>query len=881
MHTSQTAGILKLTPYTKDSRFVVIRWFTVFVADPFPEVDTLRLSLYNNHRRDEALVVNELLPLADISMTGRGRCRSHARKLIVGIREAQIGKVGVDALLNEFALSTEEGVVLMCLAEALLRVPDKLTVDRLIHDAFSSTDWASHLGNSDSLFVNASTWGLLLTGKLVNFFETRDNLLQHTAQQQTVQQKELTSLLKKTVTRLGEPVIRSAVRYALQIMGTQFVIGKTIHEAIERAQIEEVRGYRYSYDMLGEGARTMADADHYFQHYMDAIKAIGQAANHHGPVQSPGISVKLSAIHPRYEFSQRERVMAELVPRLTMLALAAKAFDIGFTVDAEEAERLDLSLDVIEAVFSDRNLSGWEGFGLAIQAYQKRALSVVEWVGEIAKKVGRKMVVRLVKGAYWDSEIKWSQEQGHSDYPVFTRKLATDVCYLACAKKLLAYRDILYPQFATHNAYTVATILEMDSADTARRHQGYEFQRLHGMGEALYDQLLANEGVPCRIYAPVGKHADLLAYLVRRLLENGANSSFVNSIVDESIPVDLLLEDPVEVLRGLSVKRNPVIPLPVDLYTLTRFEKGQRRNSLGADLADINTQLKLRDGLAGWWAAQLNWLSTGGLLSGHCGNQAVVNPADQHEIVGYLHYADSDTIEHKLAAAFTAVTGWSQTHVSERSALLRKLASDLEVHRDILIALCCKEAGKTIADAVVEIREAVDFCRYYADRAEELMAEGAFKPRGVIVCISPWNFPLAIFLGQIAAAIVTGNTVIAKPAEQTSLVATKVLQIMGECGFPEGVVALLISPGKPVGEQLLSDRRIQGVMFTGSTDTGHWLAKALVDHPETDIPLIAETGGQNAMIGRQTAVCTSLCRYPDPRVRLMNCGWIRAVYLAC
>jgi RHH-type proline utilization regulon transcriptional repressor/proline dehydrogenase/delta 1-pyrroline-5-carboxylate dehydrogenase len=559
--------------------------------------------------------------------------------------------------------------------------------------------------------------------------------------------------------------------------------------------------------------------------------------------------VKLSALHPRYEFSHRERVMGELVPRLKTLALAARQQDIGFTVDAEEADRLDLSLDVIEAVFADPDLSDWDGFGLAIQAYLKTGIHVVDWTVELARKVGRKMMVRLVKGAYWDSEIKWSQQEGLPDYPVFTRKAASDLCYQACVKKLLANRDVIYSQFATHNAYTAAIILELDNGQEGERRQGYEFQRLHGMGEALFEQVLNEDKVPCRIYAPVGEHADLLAYLVRRLLENGSNSSFVNNVVDERVPVESLLEDPLEIVAGWVTKRNSAIPLPGDIYKFAKSESGQRRNSAGADLTDVNVLSALRSGMTDWWTAQQSARQG----SDH-GTQPVLNPANHREIVGYIDYSCSADIEQKLSLVHSSFDTWSKLPVAERAALLRKLADALEANSAKLIAMCVKEAGKTVVDGLAEVREAVDFCRYYADRAEAFMVSAAVKPRGVILCVSPWNFPVAIFLGQVSAALVMGNTVLAKPAEQTSLVAGEVLRLMTGCGFPEGVVELVTGPGKPVGEQLVPDSRIQGVMFTGSTETGHWLAQALAKRDDTGIPLIAETGGQNAMIVDSTAL---------------------------
>ncbi len=798
--------------------------------DSLETEDPVRQAMNAFYRKDEAEVLAHLLPIADISQAARSRAWERARTLVVNIRKAQLGKGGVDALLQEFALSTEEGIVLMCLAEALLRVPDRLTVDRLIRDKLADGDWSSHLGNSESLFVNASAWGLLLTGKVVNYND-EDNPRQF-------------GLLKKTMGRLGEPVIRASVRYAMQIMGTQFVMGTTIHKALERARGPETRGYRYSYDMLGEAACTAADAQRYFDSYLSAIEAIGAAGAGRGPEVSPGISVKLSAIHPRYEFAQRERVMAELVPRLKTLALAAKRHDIGFTVDAEEADRLMLSLDIIEAVFTDPDLGDWQGFGIAVQAYQKRSLFVIEWLRDLSLRVGRRMMVRLVKGAYWDTEIKLAQVEGLDGYPVFSRKASTDVSYQACAARLLAYRDSLYPQFATHNAYTVATILELDSERT-----GYEFQRLHGMGETLYDQVVADEKVPCRVYAPVGVHADLLAYLVRRLLENGANSSFVNNIVDENIPVEALLEDPVETVRSWRQPANPNIPLPADLYGT------ERANAAGMDLSDPSTLIPARERMRRW----VHTLPLAPLTGANL--REVRNPANHAELVGTIALADSGTIEAAAATAQAAFADWAATPVTERANLLRALASALEADRDELIALCCKEAGKTIPDGVAEVREAVDFLRYYAARAEDAgFAAQGLSARGVVLCISPWNFPLAIFLGQVSAALAAGNTVVAKPAEQTSLVALRTLQLMQDCGFPAGVVALLVAEGKAVGEQLIPDPRVKAVMFTGSTATGAWISRKLAARADAPVPLVAETGGQNCMVVDSTALPEQVVR---------------------
>jgi len=785
----------------------------------------IRQTIRNHYRCNENDILNYLLPLAQIGVDGKSRAWEHARQMVVNIRKEQVGKGGVDALLNEFALSTEEGVVLMCLAEALLRVPDKVTADNLIRDKLANGDWSSHLGNSDSIFVNASSWGLLMTGKLVNY---------------TDKQKKLQfNMLKRTVGRLGEPVIRKAVRYAMKIMGTQFVMGRNIEEAIKRAVEQESKGYTYSYDMLGEGARTMSDANRYFDAYVGAIDAIGTAASNRGPQDSPGISIKLSAIHPRYEFSHRERVINELVPRLKTLAMQAKSYDIGFTVDAEEADRLDISMDVIEAVFLDKDLDGWNGFGIAVQAYQKRAIFVIDWIRDLTKRAERQMMVRLVKGAYWDSEVKLSQVECLPDYPVFTRKPSTDVSYQACAIKLLEYRDTIYSQFATHNAYTVATILEIAGKST----YGFEFQRLHGMGESLYDQVVQGHGVACRVYAPVGAHEDLLAYLVRRLLENGANSSFVNNIVDEDIPVESLLSDPVETVLGWQDKYNPQIPMPINLYG------SERDNSQGIDLTDVDLVTSMKVNVDGWF--EKNRITDAQIPAG-C--DPVLNPANHDEIIGHIRHVNDSQMAEIVTNAATAFESWSVTDVATRALVLTKTADLLEQHRDELIALCIKEAGKIPVDGVAEVREAVDFCRYYAVRAQELLSDQRLASRGVVLCISPWNFPLAIFLGQVSAAIVTGNTVVAKPAEQTSLIALRAIELMIEAGLPEYVVQPVIARGSEVGKVIVPDTRISAVMFTGSTETGTRIAQDLAARDGDPVPLIAETGGQNCMIVDSTAL---------------------------
>ncbi|WJG09036.1 bifunctional proline dehydrogenase/L-glutamate gamma-semialdehyde dehydrogenase PutA [Aliiglaciecola sp. LCG003] len=784
----------------------------------------IRQKIRDFYRIDENLAVDHILPDAEVSVSARSRAWERARKMVLRIRREQEGHGGVDALLNEYSLSSAEGVVLMCLAEALLRIPDKKTQDALIRDKLSKGSWSSHLGTSDSMFVNASSWGLLLTGNMVTYTDHR--------------KRDSIGLLKKTLGKMGEPVIRKAMNIAMKVMGKQFVMGENIDDALDRAAEKEQQGYVYSYDMLGEGARTREDAQGYYDAYVTAIHAIGKAAKGRGPKRSPGISVKLSAIHPRYEFTNREEVLREIPAMLKSLCLLAKQYDIGLTVDAEEADRLDISLDIIEIVFSDPELQSWTGFGLAVQAYQKRALYVIDWLRDLTIKTDRTMMVRLVKGAYWDTEIKNAQKEGLEHFPVFTRKSSTDVSYHACANRLLAYRDTIYPQFATHNAYSASVILELAGEDK----EGFEFQCLHGMGDSLYDQIVTEEKVQCRVYAPVGEHEDLLAYLVRRLLENGANSSFVNAIVDDTKPVEDLLEDPVEKTQRLKFKYNDQIQKPIDLY-------GQERNnSKGLDLTDINKIAPLKLALDRWQEENCSLAADTAQL------HAVRNPANHDEVVGYLKFDQPDEIKHKLDVADQTFLSWSNTPVTERADILRRTADILERHTDELIALCIKEAGKIAKDAVDEIREAVDFCRYYAARAEELSEDTRLSPRGVVLCISPWNFPLAIFLGQVAAALVTGNTVLAKPAEQTSLIALRATELMENVGLPKGVVQSVINVGSVVGETLLPDPRIKAVIFTGSTATGNLISRELAKRGNEQVPLIAETGGQNCMIVDSTAL---------------------------
>ena len=816
----------------------------MILSNSLPAADPTRAALAAAYRMDETARVEELLAELDLPADQLDRIAEAARRLVAEVRQRRVGTGGIDAFLNEYELSSREGVVLMCLAEALLRIPDADTADRLIRDKLGNAQWDRHLGHSDSLFVNASTWALMLTGRIVRFGD--------------VGASDFSTLLKRMIARSGEPVIRQAVTQAMRILGRQFVMGRTMAEALERAQPMEARGYRYSYDMLGEAARTMADADRYMRAYEQAIEAIGRASAGRGPIEGPGISVKLSAIHPRYEFAQRARVMTELVPRLKALALAARRHDIGFTVDAEEADRLDLSLDVVAAIHGDPALADWRGFGLAVQAYQKRATHAIDWLAALARRCGRPLMVRLVKGAYWDTEIKRSQERGMDGYPVFTRKATTDVSYLAAARRLLAAPDAFFSQFATHNAHTVAAILEF--AGTSR---AFEFQRLHGMGEALYEQIVGADKLdrPCRIYAPVGSHEDLLAYLVRRLLENGANTSFVNRIVDEKLPIADIVADPIGRMRRLPAKPHPRIPLPADLYGAAR------RNSRGLDLSDP-TRLdpiaaEMKDALRrSWQAAPL----VGGVRQP--GKSVVVkDPSDRRRIVGEAQWADGRQVGLALARAVRAGPAWDATPAEQRAAVLERAADLFESHRAELMALAVREAGKTIPDAVSELREAVDFCRYYAERARADFAQPLVLPgptgernelslraRGVFACISPWNFPLAIFTGQVAAALAAGNAVIAKPAEQTPLIAMLAVELMHRAGVPADALHLLPGDGPSVGAALVADPRVSGVAFTGSTDTARAIARALAARNGPIVPLIAETGGQNAMIVDSSAL---------------------------
>jgi RHH-type proline utilization regulon transcriptional repressor/proline dehydrogenase/delta 1-pyrroline-5-carboxylate dehydrogenase len=792
---------------------------------------------------DETEAVARILAAAEIPVDMRHHIGERARGLVAAVRRDRLGKGGIDAFLHEYALSSPEGVALLCLAEALLRIPDAETVDRLIRDKIGSADWESHLRRSESMFINASTWALMLTGRLL-----RSASPAH----------DLRTVLRRFVARSSEPVLRQAVTAAMHIIGRQFVMGRTIEEALERARGAEQHGYRHSYDMLGEAAHTAADAARYAAAYDDAIAAIGRSSGGRIIAEAPGISIKLSALHPRYEMAQRERVLSELSSILLDLARHARGAGIGLTIDAEEADRLDLSLDLFEALALSPDLADWDGLGLAVQAYQKRALPVIEWLADLAQRSGRRLMVRLVKGAYWDSEIKRTQELGLDGYPVYTRKVATDASYLACARRLLAFGPIFYPQFATHNAHAVAALLEL-----AGERRDYEFQRLHGMGETLYEQIIGAERLdrPCRVYAPVGSHEDLLPYLVRRLLENGANTSFVNRLVDEAQPIDAIIADPIAQLAGLPVKPHPRIPLPRDLYGPAR------ENSRGLDLNHAPAQEALRDGLAA--ALRQPW-SAAPIIDGTerpGAAEPVFDPSDRRGQVGTVIAAGPREIDRALGRAVFSAPSWDRTPAAERAAALER-AADLYQNRMVeLMALIIREGGRTIPAALAEIREAVDYLRYYALRARVDFAapeplpgptgernEIALHGRGVFACISPWNFPLAIFTGQIAAALAAGNAVVAKPAEQTPLVAAAGIRLLHQAGIPGDVLHLLPGTGEIVGAALVGDPRVAGIAFTGSTETARRINLDLARRAGPIVPLIAETGGQNAMIVDSSAL---------------------------
>lgn len=794
----------------------------------------------NAKYRDETEAVTALLAARPLSEPQRGAIKRQAEDLVRAARKSAKRQGVVESFLQEFSLGTREGLALMCLAEALLRTPDADTRDRLIAEKIGGADWASHLGQSDSLFVNASTWGLMLTGKLVDVDEEA--------------RRDPPGFLKRLVERIGEPVVRKAVAQAIGIMGEQFVLGRTIEAALKRAAKE---GQVCSFDMLGEGARTAADAARYEQAYAAALEAVGKHSKGAGPEAGHGVSVKLSALSPRYEATHEDRVWAELYPRVKRLAQIAADYDINFTIDAEEADRLTISLKLLERLAGEADLGGWQGLGLAVQAYQKRTTLTVARVAEIARQTGRRLMVRLVKGAYWDSEIKRAQVNGRPDYPVFTTKAATDLSYLVCAKALIAASPHIYAQFATHNAHTLAAVHAM-AKDAGVK---IEFQRLHGMGEALYraaDELRA--GAIVRTYAPVGGHEDLLPYLVRRLLENGANTSFVHALLDERVPAEEVVVDPITAVERAGVGPHPKIPRPADIYG------AERKNSSGFDLSIPEEAARLHHA-----ARALQPLKSGPLIAGAAkpGAEAqdVFSPSESGVSVGRVAEASPAEIDAAFAAARAAQPAWDALGGFRRAEVLRAMGEALEANAERLIAICAREAGKTLADGVAEVREAVDFCRYYAHLAQTKFAgpETLKGPvgetnslelhgRGVFVCISPWNFPLAIFTGQIAAALAAGNAVVAKPAEQTPLIAAEAVSLFHEAGLPAALLALTPGRGETVGAMLTAHPDCDGVAFTGGTDTARRINQTLAARQGPIVPFIAETGGLNGMFVDTTAL---------------------------
>ena len=814
-------------------------------------LNELRGLIRDNTHADEAARVEALLAESKLTDAQREHIVTVGRKLVKGCRGDSDKAGTLDVFMQEFSLSSKEGVALMCLAESLLRVPDAETADDLIAEKILSGDWGEHAGQSESLFVNASTWGLMLTGRVVSL---ESEITENTD-----------SWLKKLVNRVSEPVVRTAVRQAMKIMGQQYVLGRDIDEAIKRGRKENVEGTRFSFDMLGEGARTMKDADRYFEAYLQAIREIGAQENssperQDNVIEANGISVKFSALHPRYQYVQEARVLNEMLPRIRELALEAKKFGLGFSVDAEEADRLDISLDIFESLARDPELMGWDGLGFVLQAYGKRAPFVAEWLAELARDAGRKLMVRLVKGAYWDTEIKLAQEEGYKDFPVYTRKANTDLSYQVCAARLLEAQDVIYPQFATHNAHTAALVLELAEG------KSFEFQRLHGMGDLLHLQLAKGDGgspapvppAPVRVYAPVGAHKDLLPYLVRRLLENGANSSFVNRFMDKKCPVDEVITDVQADVERSGRRRHSAIPLPVDIF---RAVGEDRADTHGVDLANADAASELLNVVNSMSGE--TW-TTGPIIGGELNTadgQPVVRPTDNTVVVGSCRKASADEVSKALELAHNAQPAWDALGGAARADILDKAADIMEARMAQLIGVIAYEAGRTLNDGVSEVREAVDFLRYYALQARKRfndaekvtgplgeIAEHSLHGRGVFFCVSPWNFPLAIFVGQIAAALASGNSVIAKPADPTPIIASEGIKILHQAGVPGDVLNFVPGRGSVLGPILNTDSRVKGVAFTGSTEVAMGIQKTLVERGGEVPVFIAETGGQNSMI---------------------------------
>ncbi|MCH2548019.1 MAG: bifunctional proline dehydrogenase/L-glutamate gamma-semialdehyde dehydrogenase PutA [Alphaproteobacteria bacterium] len=781
---------------------------------------------------DETAMVNTLLKAVQPFERKQVAIQARAQDLVLTMRKAGSGS-GVEAFLYEYGLNNKEGVAVMCLAEALLRIPDNQTADKLIADKFRGADWDKHLGHSESLFVNASSWGLMLTGKVVNLGRVQD---------------EPSSVLKGLINKCGEPVIREALKRAMHIIGTQFVMGEDIKDAKSNGAKQEKRGYSMSYDILGEGARNQQQADAYYSDYLNAIEILGKDAKPEPDIhQTRGISIKLSGLHPRYNLLKEQRLMDELLPRVKELVRKARDNHLTISVDAEEANRLDINLKIYTAIFNDSEFDGYEGLGYVLQAYQKRAFYVLDYLAALSRNKGKKMPLRLVKGAYWDTEIKYAQMMGLEGYPVFTRKEHTDVSYLACVNKIFDLYEAFSPQFATHNAHTVASIIEI--ADGRK----FEFQRLHGMGEKLYSQLVKT--LPVRIYAPVGKHVDLLAYLIRRLLENGANTSFVNMLMNKTKAVEEIIEDPIALTQKHHAAPSAKIPLPARLYGR------DRQNSYGFELGYLAQKETLEAVIQQYATTQWNAapIVTADFKDGSRHN--IMSPAQLSQKVGEVVHGDAALVSKAMESAQEAFVPWSETSIERRAQILEAIADALEANRDEFYALCQREAGKNLPDAIAEVREAVDFCRYYAARASELMGNVKLfagptgerntmklSGRGVFVCISPWNFPLAIFTGQIVAALVTGNCAVAKPADQTPLIAAFATRLMHKAGIPKAVLQLIPGTGLEVGEAMVKHKLTAGVVFTGSTATARNININLAKKKGPIVPLIAETGGQNCMI---------------------------------
>lgn len=792
---------------------------------------------------DDTELLRALIPETGFEAAADARIDADATRLIGAIR-AETGSLGVEEFLREFSLSTREGLALMVLAEALLRVPDATTADKLIEDRLDAAQFETHEHVSESWLVSTSAWAMGITARVLRPEDTP------------------MGVLGSAIKRLGQPTVRTAAYQAMKVMGYQFVLGKTIEGALSRAEAKEAKGYRHSYDMLGEGARTREDAETHYRSYVDALTAIGKKAGNKGALPArPGMSVKLSAIHPRYEATNEEAVLADLVPKMLELCRIAKDYDLNLTIDAEEADRLELSLDIFAQSLADPSLKDWMGYGLAIQSYQKRARRVVEWVGDLAESLDRRLMVRLVKGAYWDTEVKRTQERGLADYPLFSRKSATDISQIACARRLMQLRPRIYPQFASHNALTVSFVRELARENWSDKDPGFEFQKLHGMGDALYREVVEKDGYPCRIYAPAGNHRDLLAYLVRRLLENGANSSFVANVGNLEIPVSDLLVRPQKVLGGGARARHARIPLPIDLLGTVR------KNSKGIELgctAEREALVKALAGFAGERYAAAPVID-GKEVKGN--KRPVVAPWDGKTEVGTVAEAGEATADKAVAAAAAGFPAWDRTPAEDRAAALERTADAIEANRERFMALLAAEAGKTLGDGLAEVREAADFCRYYASECRRLFAAPRRMPgptgeenlfslrgRGPFVCISPWNFPLAIFTGQITAALAAGNTVIAKPAGQTPLVGALAVKLMHQAGIPATALQFVPGPGGRIGAALVSHPLVAGVAFTGSTETAHLINRTLAAKDGPIVPLIAETGGINAMVVDATAL---------------------------